>query len=489
MSLRATDIRLREALPQDAGPMAGVLLAAWRAGYAGIVPDDIINERDLTAWQEILEAPVADGVLTTVAVDEDDRVVGFTRFGPDPDDPSPSLGYIASVYVDPDAAGAGIGRRLVERATEELASQGRHEVTLWVFRDNARARALYERLGFAFDGDEYVDALWRTPQVRYRRSEPASVAETDAGGAPRPANADVIQVASPTEERNPLTADIDVLPVVQLLQRINDEDGRVAGAVRDALPKLAELVEVTVERLANGGRVHYFGAGSSGRLGLLDAAELPPTFGVPAELFEAHLAGGDRAVRHACEGAEDDELRGQRDAGSVTTMDVVIGLASSGYTPYVGAALRHARAKGAHTALVTSNSAAPLADLADTLIYVDTGPEVITGSTRLKSGTAQKLVLNSFSTAVMVQTGRTWSNLMVDLVPSNAKLRGRVVRLLMQASENDEATCESALIRSGQEPKTALVTLLKGVSVERARSALEVGGGRVAAALEAIENS
>jgi N-acetylmuramic acid 6-phosphate etherase len=297
---------------------------------------------------------------------------------------------------------------------------------------------------------------------------------------------DVLRVASPTEERNPRTADIDVVPVLELLQRINDQDATVPGAVRAVLPQLAELVEVTVARLAAGGHVHYFGAGSSGRLGLLDAAEIPPTFGVTPNLFVAHLAGGDAAVRRAQEGAEDDEAQGACEAEAVIASDVVVGLASSGYTAYVGGALQRARAAGAHTALVTSNPLAPLASLVDTLLCVQTGPEAITGSTRLKSATAQKLVLNAFSTAVMVRTGRTWSNLMIDLVPSNAKLRGRVLRLLAQATGADEATCETALVRADQEPKTALVGLLGGVEPERARAALAANGGRVALALQAI---
>ncbi len=297
---------------------------------------------------------------------------------------------------------------------------------------------------------------------------------------------DVLHVSSPTEERNPRTADIDVVPVLELLERINDEDAQVPAAVREVLPELAELVEVTVERIADGGRVHYFGAGSSGRLGLLDAAELPPTFGVAADLFVAHLAGGDDAVRRAREGAEDDEAQGAREAGVITARDVVLGLASSGYTAYVGGALTRARAAGAHTALITSNPVAPLAPLVDSLLCVRTGPEAITGSTRLKSATAQKLVLNAFSTAVMVRTGRTWSNLMVDLVPSNAKLRGRVLRLLAQATGDDEATCELALARSDQEPKTALVSLLSGTEPEHARAVLAASGGRVALALQAV---
>lgn len=306
--------------------------------------------------------------------------------------------------------------------------------------------------------------------------------DVDRRGAPDP----ILRVRSPTEERNPRTADIDTVSVLELLQRINDEDARVPGAVRAVLPALAALVEVTVERIAAGGRVHYFGAGSSGRLGLLDAAELPPTFGVGPELFIAHLAGGDGAVRRAREGAEDDATEGAREATGLGPHDVLVGLASSGYTAYVGGAMERARDAGSHSALITSNPQAPLAAHADTLLCVDTGAEVITGSTRLKAATAQKLILNAFSTAVMVRTGRTWSNLMVDLVPSNAKLRGRVLRLLAQATGEDEATCDAALERCGREPKTALVTLLSDADPSHARAALIASRGRVALALRAI---
>jgi len=302
-------------------------------------------------------------------------------------------------------------------------------------------------------------------------------------------NGEVTRVESPTEERNARTRDIDTLPVLSLLERINDEDATVAPAVRAALATLAELVDVTVERIAAGGCVHYFGAGSSGRLGLLDAAELPPTFGVPEGLFVAHLAGGDSAVRQAREGAEDNEAQGGVEAGDVGPHDVVVGLAASGYTPYVGGALREARRAGAHTALVSSNPKAPLSVWADTFVCVETGPEVITGSTRLKSATAQKLVLNAFSTAVMVRCGRTWSNLMVDMLATNAKLRGRLLHLLGQATGAEEADCEAALAASGGEAKTALVVLLAGVDATAARAALRDAGGVVAAAMARLSES
>jgi N-acetylmuramic acid 6-phosphate etherase len=302
-------------------------------------------------------------------------------------------------------------------------------------------------------------------------------------------NNHVVRVTSPTEERNPRTTDIDTVPVLTLLERINDEDSRVPAAVRAALPQLATLVEHTVERLGAGGRVHYFGAGSSGRLGLLDAAELPPTYGVDFDLFVAHLAGGDAAVRRAQEGSEDDAGQGALEAEGVGPGDVVVGIASSGYTPYVGGALARSRSAGAYTALVTSNPQAPLAGDADVVVCMDTGPEAITGSTRMKSATAQKLVLNAFSTAVMVRTGRTWSNLMVDVRPTNAKLRGRVIHLLTQATGLDDDVCEEALATSGNDTKTALVMLLTGITPTRAREALDAAGGVVAAALKQLDGT
>jgi N-acetylmuramic acid 6-phosphate etherase len=294
-------------------------------------------------------------------------------------------------------------------------------------------------------------------------------------------------VISPTEDRNPNTEDIDRISVLGLLEVINDEDSTVPVAVRRVLPDLAQLVEATVERIKAGGHVHYFGAGTSGRLGVLDAAELPPTYGVPHSLFAGHLAGGDAAFRRALEGREDDEEQGKREAAaSVRPGDVVVGLAASGYTPYVGGALQQSQSVGAYTALVTSNPAAPLAAWADISLVAQTGPEVIAGSTRMKSATAQKLILNSFSTAVMVRIGRTWSNLMVDLTPTNAKLRGRLVELLIQATDKSREECERALAESGNEPKTALVALRANVPASAARAALDGGGGVVASALDTL---
>ncbi|MEO6999995.1 MAG: N-acetylmuramic acid 6-phosphate etherase, partial [Terracoccus sp.] len=219
-----------------------------------------------------------------------------------------------------------------------------------------------------------------------------------------------VNVEAPTEQRHPGTRSIDTYSSLDVLLALNDEDATVAGAVREVLPELGRLVDRAVESLRAGGAVHYFGAGTSGRLAVLDAAELRPTFNGPAGLFVAHHAGGPEALVNAVENVEDDAEQGAAEAGGLRAGDITIGLTASGRTPFVAGALQRARERGAVTALVTANPRATLAGLADHLLVVRTGPEALTGSTRLKAGTAQKLVLNSFSTAVMIRLGRTWSN-------------------------------------------------------------------------------
>ncbi|WP_433218669.1 N-acetylmuramic acid 6-phosphate etherase [Dactylosporangium sp. CS-047395] len=292
--------------------------------------------------------------------------------------------------------------------------------------------------------------------------------------------------SSPTEERNPLTVAIDRLPTLDMLRLINAEDRKVAPAVSLVLPEVAQAVELAVTALRGGGRMHYFGAGTSGRMAVLDAAELHPTFGVGYERVVAHIAGGLPALHTAAEGAEDDAEQGAAAAAGLRAGDVAVGATASGTTPYVAGALRAARAAGASTVLVSANPAAPLADLADVHIAVDTGPEAITGSTRMKAGTAQKLVLNALSTAVMVRLGRTYSNLMTDMVASNTKLRGRQVRMLTQATGLPAKTCTVALAEADGESKVALVALLAQTPTADARRALERTEGVVHAALAAL---
>ena len=290
-------------------------------------------------------------------------------------------------------------------------------------------------------------------------------------------------VSAPTEDRHPGTTGIDGLSTLEILRVLNAEDATVTGAVAEVLPALAELVDLAVAAVEAGGTIHYVGAGTSGRLAVLDAAELLPTFNAPDGLVVAHHAGGPEALLRAVENVEDDASRGRADLEAVTGADVVIGLTASGRTPYVSGALALARERGAITALVSSNPQAELAPLADHVLAVATGPEAITGSTRLKAGTAQKLVLNGFSTAVMVRLGRTWSNLMVDVVATNAKLRGRVLRILREASGASEDDARHALEAADGELKPALVTLLCGAPAARARTALAANGGSVAKAL------
>ena len=293
-------------------------------------------------------------------------------------------------------------------------------------------------------------------------------------------------MTTPTEQRNPRTLAIDAVGTSEILQMVNNEDARVAGAVGVVIPELAKAVDAAVDAVRGGGRVHYFGAGTSGRLAVLDAAELLPTFRAPEGLVVAHHAGGMEALLRAVENVEDSEEGGAADAEAVTGQDLVIGLAASGSTPYVAGALKAARAAGATTVLVTSNPDAPLAPLADIVIAADTGPEVIAGSTRLKAGTAQKMILNAFSTTLMIKLGRTWSNLMVDLVATNNKLRGRMLRILAEATGADAAACEAALAEADGELKPALIHLLTGTPIAAARAALDAAHGRVATALAAL---
>lgn len=295
-----------------------------------------------------------------------------------------------------------------------------------------------------------------------------------------------VRVSAPTEERHPGTTDIDTAPTLEILTLMNDADRTVADAVAAVLPELALLVDHAVEAIRAGGHVHYFGAGTSGRLAVLDAAELLPTFNVPAGLFVAHHAGGSAALVNAVENVEDDVDLGHAEASTLTANDIAIGLTASGRTPYVQGALAGARERGARTALVTANPGAELAAYADHLLAPETGPEVLTGSTRLKAGTAQKLILNAFSTAVMIRLGRTWSNLMVDMVATNAKLRGRVVRILQEASGASETEARAALDASGGRLKPALLSVLAGVPVADAVEALASHGDSVAVALTAL---
>ena len=296
-----------------------------------------------------------------------------------------------------------------------------------------------------------------------------------------------IPVEAPTERRHPGSVDLDLLPTLDLLRLINTEDALVAPAVEAALPEIAEAVELAVAALGSGGAVHYFGAGTSGRIAAMDAAELPPTFGISPDRVVAHHAGGADALETALEDVEDDGDSGAAAARDLRPGDLAVGLTASGRTPYVAGALRCARDLGAHTVLVSANPDAEAAGHADVHICVETGPEVLAGSTRMKAGTAQKLVLNALSTAAMVRLGHTYSNLMTSVVAKNSKLHGRMVAILAEASSRDLDTCARVLRDSGGDLKLALVRLLGDVDADRARAALDGAGGVIRAALHHLD--
>lgn len=277
----------------------------------------------------------------------------------------------------------------------------------------------------------------------------------------------------PTERRSPSTVAIDQVSTLDLLELINREDAKVAEAVRDVLPLLSEVVDRAAVAFRAGATVHYFGAGTSGRFGVLDAAEVPPTFGMPPGRFVAHLAGGAATMTAAAENAEDDAQAGEREAiASVRPGDIVFGLAASGRTPYVRGALAAAREAGALTVAVSSSPNARIAEVADCHLYLATGPEAVTGSTRMKAGTAQKLVLHSFSTALMVRLGRTYSNLMIDVVATNDKLRARVAAILQEISGRPREEAVGALEAAAGDAKVAAVMLAADVPADVARELL-----------------
>lgn len=293
-----------------------------------------------------------------------------------------------------------------------------------------------------------------------------------------------------TEQENPLTRDISSRSVDEIVRLINDEDARVAEAVRHALPAVARAVDAIVARLQAGGRLIYVGTGTSGRLGVLDASECPPTFGVSPELVQAVIAGGYDACYRAVEASEDDRVAGagDLDARHVTGADAVVGIAASGRTPYTIGAVGHARALGALTVAVTCVPGSEITRAAELSIVPVVGPEVLAGSTRMKAGTAQKLVLNMLSTATMIRLGYVTGNRMTNMLPRNRKLRARSIRILVAEAGADVAAAEAALDRAGGHLPTALVTLQAGCSPEEARRALDASRGVVAAAVSLLRS-
>jgi N-acetylmuramic acid 6-phosphate etherase len=281
-----------------------------------------------------------------------------------------------------------------------------------------------------------------------------------------------------SEGRNPRTTDIDLMSSLEIVGAMNAEDRAVPEAVGKTLPEVARAVDAIVAAF-------NIGAGTSGRLGVLDASECPPTFGVPPTMVVGLIAGGLDALVNASEGAEDRTEAGAADLDNIglTARDVVVGIAVSGRTPYVIGALDHAKALGAVTVALTCNPDSPIARMANISIAPVVGPEVITGSTRLKSGTAQKLVLNMLSTASMVRIGKTFGNLMVDMIASNEKLMARAVRIVMQATDCSTEVAEAAMARAENDTKIAILTVLTGKSVDAARADLAGAGGVLRRAL------
>ncbi len=288
-----------------------------------------------------------------------------------------------------------------------------------------------------------------------------------------------------TEAANPASADLDRLSTIELVRLINAEDAKIAAAVAEQAQFIAEAVDVIAARLADGGRLIYLGAGTSGRLGVLDASECPPTFDADPAQVVGLIAGGDEALRNAVEGAEDSAALAVRDLRrlGVSGKDAVVGIAASGTTPYVLGALDEARSVGAAAIGLTCNRNAPIAAHADITIAVVAGPEVLAGSTRMKAGTATKMVLNMLTTAAMVRLGKTYGNLMVDLRASNEKLVGRSLRILQQLTGLGVADAEAVLSASGGELKTAIVSQRLGIDATAARQRLLDAGGRLRHAL------
>ena len=304
-------------------------------------------------------------------------------------------------------------------------------------------------------------------------------------GMPKPSRTLIPKESRLTEQRNPASKNLDRITARQIVELMNREDRKVAIAVGREIPVIARAVDAIVAGIRKGGRLIYMGAGSSGRMAVLDAAECQPTFGTPPELVQALIAGGGRAITQAVEGAEDDVRRAERELRTrkLTGNDVVVGVTASGTTPYVLAALKYARGRRATTVAITSNRGTPVTRLAKIVIAAEVGPEVLTGSTRMKAGTAQKMVLNMLSTAVMARLGHVYENLMIDVVLTNEKVAKRALRILAEASGKSVSAAEHALRAAGHNMRVALVMLKLGVEAREARRRLKETQGNLRRAL------
>ena len=289
-----------------------------------------------------------------------------------------------------------------------------------------------------------------------------------------------------TEQRNPNSMHVDSLSALEIVQLMNQEDKQVPLAIEKCLPQIAQAVECVVAAFQQGGRLVYIGAGTSGRLGVLDASECPPTFGVSPEMVKGIIAGGERALRHPIEGAEDSKAQAVVDLQTIhfSSKDVLVGIAASGRTPYVIGALEYAKRLGSVTVSIASNPNSAMANIVDIAIDTVVGPEVLTGSSRLKSGTAQKLVLNMLTTASMILMGKCYQNLMVDVQASNEKLKARAIRIVMQATDCDKALAEETLKLADQNAKLAIMMILSGLDRAQAEALLEKHHGKLQLALK-----
>lgn len=288
-----------------------------------------------------------------------------------------------------------------------------------------------------------------------------------------------------TETRNPDTMTLDQMSALELVTAMNREDHKVPEAIASALPQIASTVEVVEQAFRKGGRLFYLGAGTSGRLGVLDASECPPTFGVDPGMVVGLIAGGDRALRFPIEGAEDDRSLGKQDLvdHNLVPSDVVIGIAASGRTPYVLGALDYAHSIGCKTAAIACNLHSAIGQAADIAIEVSVGPEVLTGSTRLKAGSAQKMILNMITTGAMVRTGKAYQNLMVDVVQSNEKLRTRAENIVMAATDVSREQARRTIDEANGKVKLAITMILTGKDAASAQALLDQSGGSVHNAL------
>ena len=289
-----------------------------------------------------------------------------------------------------------------------------------------------------------------------------------------------------TEQRNPNSMQVDSLSALEIVQLMNQEDKQVPLAIEKCLPQIAQAVECIVAAFQQGGRLVYIGAGTSGRLGVLDASECPPTFGVSPEMVKGIIAGGEHALRHPIEGAEDSKAQAVVDLQTIhfSSKDVLVGIAASGRTPYVIGALEYAKSLGSATVSIASNPNSAMANIVDIAIDTVVGPEVLTGSSRLKSGTAQKLVLNMLTTASMILMGKCYQNLMVDVQASNEKLKARAIRIVMQATDCDKALAEETLKLADQNAKLAIMMILSGLDRAQAEALLEKHQGKLQLALK-----